>query len=614
MSCVSAPDEEPVGPGPAISAPGARDVLLVTATWCGALAAVGPPPAFGLAVLGAAAWRRSWLLAAVGLFVLSGASAAAALDGLTGLRDGPVHAEVVLVGDPRPQGRGWRAEAVLGGRHVELRATGAGGALLRRRLAGERLVVTGEARAEPASGPWARSRHLAGEVVVSTAQLGGPPAPVSAWAIGLRRVLERGAGVLGGDNGALLLGILVGDDRALSPGARDDAVAAGLTHLTAVSGQNVAIALSVAGPLLRRLGLRTRLLASLGLLTFFVVLTGMQPSVLRAAAMAGAVVVAEAVGRPAEAWRVLGIAVVALVLIDPLLVHALGFQLSVAATAGILAFGPAVMRTAPGPQWLAGAVGATLGAQFTVAPLLLATGRPVSLVSVPANLLAAPLAGAAAVCGSVTTAPAGAIGGAVGAMVQAPARLAVAGVLTVAAVAARLPLGRLDWWGLAGVAAATPVVCARRSRRAALVGVLVLVGVAARSTWVEPSAATGRHPISVGAQLVVFDGVAVLELDGRADADGVLAATRRAGVDRVELVVLATDAPRAVAVAAIVVSRRGPASIVGPDTIPASLSATGVPVIGVDDADAPTLVDLGRAQVRVELRARRLVVVDGWLG
>jgi competence protein ComEC len=311
---------------------------------------------------------------------------------------------------------------------------------------------------------------------------------------------------------------------------------------------------------------------------------------------------------------VLGIAIVALVLVDPLLVHALGFQLSVAATAGILAFGSVVARRAPGPPWLADAVGVTLGAQLTVAPLLLATGRPVSLVSVPANLVAGPLAGAAALCGSVTTAPAGVLGGAVGALAQAPARVAVAGVLAVARVAARSPLGPLDGWGLAGVATATLVVCARRFRHAAVVGVLLVVVVAVRSMSFEPAVPTGRHPIAPGAQLVVFDGVAVLELDGRADADDVLAATRRAGVRRVELVVLATDSPRASAVAASVVSRRGPAPIVGPASGPTAPSATDGTTIRVTAADAPWLVDLGGAWVRLDVRDERVVAVDGWRG
>ena len=84
---------------------------------------------------------------------------------------------------------------------------------------------------------------------------------------------------------ALLAGLVLGDDRDQPAVLRDAFSAVGLTHLLAVSGQNVAFVLAAAGPLLRRLRLGPRLAAVLVLLAFFALVTRFEPSVLRAAVM-----------------------------------------------------------------------------------------------------------------------------------------------------------------------------------------------------------------------------------------------------------------------------------------------------------------------------------------
>src|SRR5215217_2344162 len=84
-------------------------------------------------------------------------------------------------------------------------------------------------------------------------------------------------------------------------------------------GQNVLLLLAAAGPLLRRLRPVARWMATVGLIGWFVLLTRAEPSVLRAGVMAALAATAFVLGRQAEPLRLLALAVIVLLLIDPLL-------------------------------------------------------------------------------------------------------------------------------------------------------------------------------------------------------------------------------------------------------------------------------------------------------
>src|SRR5439155_15949430 len=113
--------------------------------------------------------------------------------------------------------------------------------------------------------------------------------------------------------------------------------ATGLSHLTAVSGENLAMFMApVMGlTVLFGLGRRSRFLVGLLAIAFFAVLTQGEPSVLRAAAMTGLTLLGVFLGRPRSPTAIVGGAVLLLLARDPALVYAIGFQLSVAATVGM---------------------------------------------------------------------------------------------------------------------------------------------------------------------------------------------------------------------------------------------------------------------------------------
>jgi len=476
-------------------------VLALSAlVWAGASLAMPVPLMAGvaLAAAGLAARRPTLVLAAA--LACGSARGAASEAAYRPVEAGPLEATVGLITDPAPSGAGWHAEVRLGdGRRVDAWAYGSAGVSLARLTAGDRVPVSG--RLTPLTGDgWARARHLVGRLSVD--EVGPPRHPGGARALveWARRAVVAGADVIPEAQRPLYLGLVIGDDRLQPPGQRARFRAAGLSHLLAVSGQNVAFLLTVARPLLLLAGRRARFALTVTLLVGFAAATRAEPSVLRATATAGLAAWAATTGRPQSGRRLLALAVAGLVLVDPFLVHSVGFQLSVAASAGILVLSPALAARIPGPAPVAGALAVTLGAQLAVAPLLVGRFGPVSLASVPANLLAGAAAGAVMTWGLSAGVAAGVLPRPAGVVVQAPAAALVWWLDAVAGWATRVPLPLLDArHGLAFVALVAVA--------AALVGAARSEANRGTRRWTLPAGATG--PARVLAALALAGAVAV---------------------------------------------------------------------------------------------------------
>jgi competence protein ComEC len=192
----------------------------------------------------------------------------------------------------------------------------------------------------------------------------------------------------------LLLGLVLGDDSKLDPSLARDFHATGLGHLLVVSGENVAMVLAPVLAFAIWAGMARWGRFALGVVTvgFFVVLTGAEPSVLRAGVMATMTLLGVLLGKPRSTGTILSGAVLLLIVLDPWLVWSVGFQLSVAATAGMVVFATAFAerlgRVVPTP--VAMAAGTTLAAQLGVTPLLLFHFHEVPGATVIANLAAFP--------------------------------------------------------------------------------------------------------------------------------------------------------------------------------------------------------------------------------
>jgi len=378
---------------------------------------------------------------------------------------GPYRGWAEVTADPASIGRGTRLTLEVEGERFDAWAYGAAAGTASRRQAGELVWVVGERVAAPDPGGFARVRHVVGRFRVEVLADVSPGSPLAVAGNRVRGALQRSAAVMGDPTASLFTGLVIGDDTRQPPWMVEQFRRAGLSHLTAVSGQNVAYVLAAALPLLRRLRPWWRWAATVGLIGWFMSITRFEPSVLRAGTMAALAATAFVLGRQPRPIRLVALAVIGLVLLDPLLARSVGFWLSVGATAGVCTAGPAIAARLPGPAWLRTAVGITVGAQLGVLlPSLMVFGR-VSLVSVPANLAAVPVAGFVMLYGLPAGLTASFLPSWAATLVLLPATVGTRWTATVASVAAGVePSGAaaVVAWAAVGVVV---VVCAilRRS-------------------------------------------------------------------------------------------------------------------------------------------------------
>jgi competence protein ComEC len=249
-----------------------------------------------------------------------------------------------------------------------------------------------------------------GELTVALLRVRGPPTVLGEAAVWqqvaqtLRRGLRDAAAVLEPEPRGLLPALVVGDTDDLPPQVMADFEAAGLAHLMAVSGTNLAVVCVAVLLLLRtvRCGPRTAAAGAMLALVGFVVLAGPEPSVLRAGVMGAVGLLALAVGRQRAALPSLGVAVIVLVLWNPAMAVSIGFALSVLATGGLVLIAPrwADRLAARGvPHLLAQALAVPAAAHLVTAPVVAGFAGEVSTVAVVANLLAAPVVAPATVLG-----------------------------------------------------------------------------------------------------------------------------------------------------------------------------------------------------------------------
>jgi competence protein ComEC len=382
------------------------------------------PPAILLLALAAAALSgRPPLALLAAAAVLAGAlGAQARLNALDRTQLPPlfgatVSARVVLLEQPRPVRFGHTALAELRALvPAAAKSAPAGGPLADRSGAGERVMLRiGQGVAWPpavtgalvdvrgrlrALGPFEqhyarRGAHAAISLEAAAAtslQRGGVLSAIDDIRTRAERALTAR---LPPAQAALLRGMTLGQDEALDEQTREEFRVSSLAHVLAASGQNVALLLALGLPLFAAagLGLRGRLTGGLILIAIYVPLAGAGPSIQRAGVMGAATTVAALAGRPASRWYALLLAATATLVLNPRASGDPGWQLSFAAVTAIALFAPRLrhaLTTRRVPRALADATAMTTAATLGTAPLLAVHFHQLSLVGLPANLLAGP--------------------------------------------------------------------------------------------------------------------------------------------------------------------------------------------------------------------------------
>ena len=393
---------------------------------------------------------------------------------------------------------------------------------------GDQLELRGRLETPPRFEGFDYRGYLARQGVVSTAAFprierldtGGGSAFSRALIAAREPLLDALERALPEPEAALAKGILLGERAAIPRDLSDDFNASGISHLVAISGFNMTLVAGFGvGALSWLLGRRNATIFAIGLVLLFALFVGAAPSVLRAAIMGVVMLGASLAGRPGSALTAIGVAAAGLTLWQPLAIDDVAFQLSFAATLGLIllarplaeALRPLLRRLLP--DGLAVFAAVTIAATVAVLPIIAATFGRVSLVAVPANLLAVP-AFPLILVSAAATAGLGALSDGLGALAGALAYLPLTYMVRLGRFLADLPaasiglgdVGSLEAVLLYGLIAIVALFARRRraaaeepARRFALRPALpaaAVVFVLAGLTWADLLAG-GRDRLSV---------------------------------------------------------------------------------------------------------------------
>jgi competence protein ComEC len=310
------------------------------------------------------------------------------------------------------------------------------------------------------------------------------------------------ASVPAGPEQGLVRAMVLGDRTGVDPETAEAFRAAGTYHVLALSGAQVAIVAAFLTALLARVELPRVARAALvcAALAFYAELVGGDVPVARAAWMAGVLVAGRCLDLDGDLANLLGLAALLLVADRPSAVSDVGFQLSFAATLGLLLLTPPLVRgLRPWPLRIELALAGSLAAQLALAPLLLAHFNRLAPAALLLNLAAVPLSAAVLLIGVAAAAcPPGwpllpALAGNL-AWIAAHALLrSVEPVRWLPALDVRLP-GPPPWAIAVFVAGLVVLAAGRSLRRGAA---LTAIGLLALVYGRRPPAADGRLHLAV---------------------------------------------------------------------------------------------------------------------
>ena len=394
----------------------------------------------------------------------------------------------------------------------------------------------------------------------------GPPeigsrSPVLTATDVMRSRLREATSGLPPDARGLVPALVIGDTSQTPDDLTDDMLVTGMSHLSAVSGSNVAIVLAAALGVAMVSGVprRARPWLALLILAWFVMLARPEPSVIRAATMGAIGLLGMSSSRRGAGAPALAAAIVALLLLDPWLARSYGFALSTLATLGLLLFvrpwSAAINAHLPRRLHLVGpALSIPVAAQLVCAPVIVLLQGTVSTVSVVANLAAAPFVAPTTIAG-VVTALLALVSPTLASWTAWLGGIPALGIARIARICADIPGGTIDWPDgkrgallLAGLSLLLVLAwpwLSYRARVAPLVAAAVVILVASVAVpvshlrvlpddWVMATCDVGQGDAIA---LATGPGSALL-VDVGPDPGLVDACLRRLGIERLDAIVL----------------------------------------------------------------------------
>lgn len=207
-------------------------------------------------------------------------------------------------------------------------------------------------------------------------------------------ILDSHSKYLKSPNIEILGGVVFGDDAIAPPDyIKTTFINSGLLHILAASGMNVAFIYGFLFFFLRKLRVPYKISVSAGIfvIILYSLMTGLGPSVIRAAIMLIFILLGKLIDRDAHSISLLAFVALLMLIYNPAFINDVGFQLSFIVTFGLLLSTNIVMEYFKFmPNWLSGAIFVPLIAQVWVIPIQMFYFNNISLYSVFANILTIP--------------------------------------------------------------------------------------------------------------------------------------------------------------------------------------------------------------------------------
>jgi competence protein ComEC len=260
---------------------------------------------------------------------------------------------------------------------------------------------------------------------------------------------------------SLLTGILLGIETGIPDSLMEDFNQTSTTHIIAISGFNIAVVAGAIGLMTKRfLGVYRSALVSIVAIVLYTILVGADAAVVRAAIMGGISLLAIIAGRQAYALASLALAAFAMTLWNPLLLWDIGFQLSFAATLGLILLVPpfeerfesllsrrlSKEQAKTTVRLLSEPLIVTLAAQLAVWPLTVYYFHRFSLISPLSNFLILPAQPPVMIVGGIATV-AGSLHPYLGQPIAWVAWLFLAYTIRVVELTARIPFASFELGG-----------------------------------------------------------------------------------------------------------------------------------------------------------------------
>ncbi|MFZ5648264.1 MAG: DNA internalization-related competence protein ComEC/Rec2 [Bacillota bacterium] len=213
-----------------------------------------------------------------------------------------------------------------------------------------------------------------------------------------QKLIEINRSTLSAEHAALVNGIVFGCRGEIDRRTQEIFNESGVVHILSVSGLHVGLVAAGVMGIVALTGLRRMELPVLtSVLAIYAFITGMGPAVVRSAIMAWICILGQKIGRERDWATTLAASALIILVFSPRSLFDPGFQLSYAATWGILHLGPVADNWLESKglnrPWVRGIISVSLGAQAGTLPLVAYYYNIFSIISIPANILAVPLVG-----------------------------------------------------------------------------------------------------------------------------------------------------------------------------------------------------------------------------